>query len=70
MTARRIVAVTGLTLLCLVVAEGVRAAAAQTKPEGEMRFALYVTISSGSTRQMPSASSPRSGSSTPCTTRS
>jgi peptide/nickel transport system substrate-binding protein len=44
MTARRIAAVT-LALLCLVVAGAPRDAAAQAKPEGEMRYALYVTIS-------------------------
>src|SRR5712691_6020125 len=45
MIARRLAAVTSLALLCLLVAAGPRAAAAQAKPEGEMRFALYVTIS-------------------------
>jgi peptide/nickel transport system substrate-binding protein len=45
MTARRIVAVTVLSMLSLAVAAGPRDAAAQAKPEGEMRFALYVTIS-------------------------
>jgi peptide/nickel transport system substrate-binding protein len=45
MIARRIVVVTGLVLLCLLVVGGPRDAAAQAKPEGEMRFALYVTIS-------------------------
>src|SRR5215813_14215235 len=45
MLARRIVAVTGLILLCALLAGGVGDAAAQAKPEGEMRWALYVTIS-------------------------
>ena len=44
MIARRIVAVTCLAVLCLLVAGGIRDAAAQAKPEGEMRYALYVTI--------------------------
>ena len=45
MIARRIVAVTCLVLLCLLIAGAPRHTAAQAKPEGEMRFALYVTIS-------------------------
>src|SRR5262249_54836588 len=45
MTARRIVAVTVLSMLSLAVAAVPRDAVAQAKPEGEMRFALYVTIS-------------------------
>jgi peptide/nickel transport system substrate-binding protein len=45
MTARRIVAVTSLAMSCLLIAGAPRDAAAQAKPEGEMRFALYVTIS-------------------------
>ena len=36
---------TGLALLCFLVAAGPRDVAAQAKPEGEMRYALYVTIS-------------------------
>src|SRR5437762_13075214 len=45
MIARRIVAATCLVMLCLLAVGGPRDAAAQAKPEGEMRFALYVTIS-------------------------
>jgi peptide/nickel transport system substrate-binding protein len=45
MIARRTVAVTCLALSCLLVVGAPRDAAAQAKPEGEMRFALYVTIS-------------------------
>jgi peptide/nickel transport system substrate-binding protein len=45
MSARRIVALTGLVLLCVLLAGGVPDASAQAKPEGEMRWALYVTIS-------------------------
>ena len=45
MFTRRIVAVTCLVLLCALLASGVPDAAAQAKPEGEMRWALYVTMS-------------------------
>jgi len=45
MLARRIAAVTCLVLLCALLAGGVPDAAAQAKPEGEMRWALYVTMS-------------------------
>jgi peptide/nickel transport system substrate-binding protein len=45
MSARRIFAVTCLVLSCALLAAGVGDAAAQAKPEGEMRWALYVTIS-------------------------
>ena len=44
MIARRIAAVTGLVLLCFLVAGGPRDVAAQAKPEGEMRYALYVML--------------------------
>jgi peptide/nickel transport system substrate-binding protein len=42
---RRIAVFTCLFLLCASIAGGARAASAQAKPEGEMRWALYVTIS-------------------------
>jgi len=45
MIARRIGALTCLVLLCTSLAGAVPDAAAQAKPEGEMRWALYVTIS-------------------------
>src|SRR5688572_16589498 len=45
MLARRIAAVTCLVLLCALLAGGFSSAAAQAKPEGEMRWALYVTMS-------------------------
>jgi peptide/nickel transport system substrate-binding protein len=46
MNAKRILALTCLVLLCAVLADGLAdPAAAQTKPEGEMRWALYVTLS-------------------------
>jgi peptide/nickel transport system substrate-binding protein len=45
MTARRSIAVTCLVLSCALLAGGALDAAAQAKPEGEMRWALYVTIS-------------------------
>jgi peptide/nickel transport system substrate-binding protein len=46
MSARRIVALTCLVVvLCAVLAGGVADAPAQAKPEGEMRWALYVTLS-------------------------
>src|SRR5262245_28984925 len=45
MTVRPIVAVTCLVLSCALLVGGSLDAAAQAKPEGEMRWALYVTIS-------------------------
>jgi len=42
---RRALAVSSLLVLCVVAAGGaVAPASAQSKPEGEMRFALYVTL--------------------------
>jgi hypothetical protein len=41
---RRFTAVTGLLLAVLLVGALAGAAAAQSKPEGEMRWALYVTV--------------------------
>ena len=61
-----------LLLLCALLVGGSSGpASAQAKPEGEMRWALYVTLPpSGSIRARCRGSSRRSGSSTRCTTRS
>jgi peptide/nickel transport system substrate-binding protein len=45
MSARRIVAVTCLIVWCVLLAGASSEATAQAKPEGEMRWALYVTLS-------------------------
>ncbi|MGH7332000.1 MAG: ABC transporter substrate-binding protein, partial [Candidatus Rokuibacteriota bacterium] len=45
MSGRRIVTVTCLIVSCVLLAGAIYDATAQTKPEGEMRWALYVTLS-------------------------
>ena len=60
-------------VLCTLLAGGLfEKAAAQAKPEGEMRWALYVTLSPVwfDPGEVTGASSPRSGSSRPSTMRS
>jgi peptide/nickel transport system substrate-binding protein len=45
MTGRRNAALSGLVLSWLLLAGALEGASAQTKPEGEMRWALYLTLS-------------------------
>jgi peptide/nickel transport system substrate-binding protein len=45
MTGKRTLALVCVLLVCLLLAGGISAASGQAKPEGEMRWALYVTLS-------------------------